>query len=119
MRLNKTTMSSNDPPNRTVQLFKNWGRVYSCHSLALLRLWSRFREHTDLARIDRLREETAEVVRRDPVCAAKYADYALWAPFNLARIGALSLQDLPPLRILDRYRLWPRVFSGNGTSGWA
>jgi SAM-dependent methyltransferase len=101
MRLNKATMLSNDPPNRTVQLFKNWGRVYSYHSLALRRLWSRFREHTDLARIDRLREETAEVVRRDPVCAAKYADYALWAPFNLARIGALSLQDLPPLRSLD------------------
>lgn len=94
-------MSSIGPPNRTVQIYKNWGRVYRYHSLALLRLWSRFREHADLARIDRLREETADVVRRDPVCAAKYADYALWAPFNLARVGALSLQDSPPLRILD------------------
>ena len=28
---------------------------------------------------------------RDPTSAAKYADYAYWIPFNVARIGALSL----------------------------
>lgn len=94
-------MSLIAPPNRTVQICKNWGRVYSYHSLALLRLWSRFKDHTDLTRIDRLREETADAFRADPVCAAKYADYALWAPFNLARIGALSLEGSSPLRILD------------------
>jgi hypothetical protein len=88
-------------PIRIVRISKNWSRVCSYHSVALLRVWSRFRKQADLARIDRLREETADVVRRDPVCAAKYADYRFWAPFNLAKIGALFLHDSPPLRILD------------------
>jgi SAM-dependent methyltransferase len=43
----------------------------------------------------------APVLDRDPACAAKYADYGFWIPFNVARVGSLSLHSSPPLRILD------------------
>jgi len=80
---------------------RNWARLVRFGSLALLRLPSRIRRNADLARISRLRDEMASVVERDPACAAKYADYSLWIPFNVARLGVLSLQTSPPLRILD------------------
>ncbi|HZD32190.1 MAG TPA: methyltransferase domain-containing protein [Candidatus Angelobacter sp.] len=55
----------------------------------------------DLSRVDRLAVEMANVLERDPACAAKYADYRVWVPFNVARIGRLGLHHSRPLRILD------------------
>ena len=43
----------------------------------------------------------AGALERDPTCAAKYTDYTFWMPFNVARIGGLSLHKTPPLRMLD------------------
>jgi SAM-dependent methyltransferase len=66
-------------------------------------LWlaNQVRKSADLPRIEQLETEMKGVVKRDPTSAAKYADYRLWIPFNLARIGHLELQDSCPLRILD------------------
>jgi len=87
--------------SRRREIVANWARLVRFGSPVLLRLPARIRRGADLDRIERLRREMAAVVERDPTCAAKYADYRLWIPFNVARIGALSLQRSAPLRILD------------------
>ena len=61
------------------------------------RMWA----STDRARLDGLREEMREAVDREPTCAAKYADYRYWIPFNAERVAALGLHGAMPLRILD------------------
>lgn len=43
----------------------------------------------------------APVLDRDPTSAAKYVDYSYWIPFNVERIGKLSLHTSAPLRIMD------------------
>jgi SAM-dependent methyltransferase len=80
---------------------KVWARIAQYGSLRLCRLPSQVCENADLARIDRLAQEMAAVLERDPTCAAKYVDYGFWIPFNVARIGGLSLHTSTPLRILD------------------
>jgi SAM-dependent methyltransferase len=67
----------------------------------LWRLPSQICDNTDLPRVDRLAREMAPVLERDPAGAAKYADYGYWIPFNVARVGALSLHTLTPGQILD------------------
>ncbi len=91
------------PPsfNRTLQIARTWARVYQYRSLKLGGLTARVRANTDLERIDRLGREMAAALEREPTCAAKYADYAYWIPFNVARIGRLSLHKTAPLRMLD------------------
>lgn len=84
-----------------LEIARTWGRLCRYRSLALFRLPSRIRGTADLGRIDRLGKETAAALERDPACAAKYADYDFWIPFNVDRIGALALHRSPPLRILD------------------
>ena len=83
------------------EVARTWGRLWRQGSLALCRLTSRVCENADLARIDSLAREMAAVVARDPACAAKYADYAYWIPFNVNRVGALGLHQARPVRILD------------------
>ena len=83
------------------QAARTWGRLWRHRSLALCRLTSRVCENVDLKRIDRLAREMAPVVERDPACAAKYADYAYWIPFNVNRVAALGLHQSRPLRLLD------------------
>ena len=87
--------------SRPLQIAKIWARLAQYGSVRLCRLPSRVCENADLERIERLASETVAVLERDPTCAAKYADYGFWIPFNVARIGALSLQTSPALRILD------------------
>jgi SAM-dependent methyltransferase len=84
-----------------LEIARNWGRLCRYRSLKLLGLPARIRHNADLARIDRLGRETAAALERDPACAAKYANYGLWIPFNVNRIGALALHRSAPLRILD------------------
>jgi len=84
-----------------VQIAKICARLGRYGSARLCRLPSQVCENADLARIERLGQETSAVFKRDPTCAAKYADYGFWIPFNVARIGALSLQTSVPRRILD------------------
>jgi SAM-dependent methyltransferase len=86
---------------RTSQIARMWARIYQYRSATLGRLSSRIRQGADLSRIDNLAREMAPVLERDPTCAAKYTDYSFWIPFNVARIGKLSLHKSPPLRILD------------------
>src|ERR1035438_2544614 len=87
--------------SRAWQIAKIWARIGQHGSAKLCRLPSRICENADLARIERLAREMAPVLERDPICAAKYADYGFWIPFNVARVGALSLHTSVPLRILD------------------
>ena len=87
--------------NRTLQITRLWARVYQYRSLKLGALATRVRANTDLKRIQRLGHEMAGVLEREPTCAAKYTDYTFWIPFNVARIGGLSLHKTPPLRMLD------------------
>jgi SAM-dependent methyltransferase len=91
---------SGNSSNR-LEIIRTWGHLFGYRSLALLRLPSRIRRSADLQRIDRLGKETASALQLDPACAAKYADYHFWIPFNVDRIGALALHHSPPLRILD------------------
>jgi len=83
------------------EIARTWGRLCRHRSLALCRLTSRVCENADLQRIEKLAREMAPVVERDPACAAKYADYAYWIPFNVNRVGGLGLHHSRPLRILD------------------
>ena len=69
--------------------------------MKLLRLANQVEKSADLPRIERLESEMKAVVAREPTSAAKYADYRLWIPFNVARIGRLELYDAPPLRLMD------------------
>ena len=94
------SLISRSSPDRA-QAARTWGRLCRYRSLALCRLTSRICETADLARIDRLAEEMAGVLERDPVCAAKYTDYSFWIPFNVDRVGGLGLHRSKPLRILD------------------
>ncbi len=94
------SFTSRNSPDRA-ELVRTWSRLCRRRSLALCRLTSRVCEKADLERIDHLRDEMAEALQRDPFCAAKYADYGFWIPFNVDRIGALSLHRSRPLRILD------------------
>ncbi len=87
--------------NRTLQITRLWARVYQYRSLKLGGLAARIRANADLKRIQRLGREMASVLEHDPTCAAKYTDYTFWIPFNVARIGGLSLHKAPPLRMLD------------------
>jgi SAM-dependent methyltransferase len=87
--------------NRTLQITRLWARVYHYRSLKLGGLAARVRANADLKRIHRLEREMAGVLERDPTCAAKYTDYTFWIPFNVARIGGLSLHRASPLRMLD------------------
>jgi SAM-dependent methyltransferase len=87
--------------SRTWQSAKIWARIGQYGSVKLCRLPSQICENADLPRIERLAREMAPVLERDPTCAAKYADYGYWIPFNVARIGALSLHTSTALRILD------------------
>ncbi len=86
---------------RRVKLARVWGKVCRYRSVALCRLRSRIYKSTDLEAIERLGKEMAAPRACDPACAAKYTDYAFWLPFNLERIGRLSLHRSSPLRILD------------------
>ena len=92
---------SNRSTERKVEIAKNWLRLCRFGSVGLCRLPSRICEAADLPRIDRLGREMAEVVERDPTSAAKYADYDLWVPFNVIRVGSLALHTSKPKRILD------------------
>jgi SAM-dependent methyltransferase len=92
---------SNRPTDRKVEIAKIWLRLARSGSVALCRLPSRVCDAADLPRIERLGREMAPVVERDPTSAAKYADYDLWVPFNVARIASLSLHGAKPQRILD------------------
>lgn len=94
-------MRSEKVLHRTLKVAKVWARIFRHCSLNLGRLSSQVRNRADLARIDSLGEEMRIAIERDPTSAAKYVDYDYWIPFNVARVGALSLHDSPPLRILD------------------
>jgi SAM-dependent methyltransferase len=91
---------SKSSPNR-VEVARTWGRLARYRSFALCRLTSRICENADLARIAQLGREMASALERDPYTAAKYVDYAYWIPFNVDRVGALSLHNSKPLRLLD------------------
>ncbi|HUI83758.1 MAG TPA: class I SAM-dependent methyltransferase [Candidatus Binatia bacterium] len=95
------SLLSRNSAERHLELVRTWAHLGRYRSLALCRLPARIRERADLPRIARLGAEMADARRADPACAAKYADYRFWIPFNVARIGALSLHRSPPLRILD------------------
>lgn len=94
-------MFAHQPPGRTLSLAKNWAAVCHHRSLKLLRVATHVCKDADLPRIVDLETEMKAVVERDPTSAAKYTDYRLWIPFNLARIGRLGLYDSRPLRIFD------------------
>lgn len=94
------SLRSRSSPDR-VQVARTWGRLWRYHSRALWGLTSRVCQKADLARIESLAREMTPVVARDPACAAKYADYAFWIPFNVNRVGALGLHQSRPLRMLD------------------
>jgi SAM-dependent methyltransferase len=87
--------------SRTFRIAKIWARIGQYVSIRLCRLPSRICQNADLERIRKLDREMASVLEHDPACAAKYADYGFWIPFNVARVGALSLHTSAPLRILD------------------
>ena len=87
--------------SRTLNLAKNWALLCRYRSLELLRLVTRVRKGSDLTRIERLAAEMAPVLEQEPTSAAKYADYDLWIPFNVARIGGLELHHAAPMRLLD------------------
>lgn len=87
--------------NRHLQVARNWAGVCRHRSLALFQVWLEFLNRSDIERVVRLRAEVANSFRKDPVCAAKYADHPLWGPLNLNRIGTLALETSAPMRILD------------------
>jgi SAM-dependent methyltransferase len=94
-------MTAQHPLGRTLEIARIWTRICRQRSLSLWQVGGRVRRATDLGRIERLRNEMAGVLATDPTSAAKYADPDVWLPFNVDRIGRLSLHDSPPLRILD------------------
>jgi len=94
-------MTSPSSIHRTTQIARTWARICQYRSVTLGRLSSRVREGTDLSRIARLGRELAPMLEQDPTCAAKYTDCSFWVPFNVARVGKLSLHQSPPMRILD------------------
>jgi SAM-dependent methyltransferase len=94
------SLLSRNSPDR-VEVARTWGRLCRYRSLALCRLTSRICEDADLKRIERLGREMAPALQHDPACAAKYADYPFWIPFNVDRVGVLGLHRSRPLRILD------------------
>ncbi len=106
------------PQSRVRSLARNWAEVCRFRSVKLLSLANRVERSADLRRIERLASEMKSTVERDPTSAAKYADYRLWIPFNVARIGRMGFHTPPPLRLLDigcgpgtfwpRPNLWPR-----------
>ena len=89
------------PQSRVRSLARNWAEVCRFRSVKLLSLASRVERNADLRRIEQLASEMKSTVERDPTSAAKYADYRLWIPFNVARIGRLGFHNPPPLRLLD------------------
>jgi SAM-dependent methyltransferase len=95
------SLVSQGSASNTLRIARIWARIGQYGSGRLWRLPSRICENADLARVERLAYEMAPVLEREPTCAAKYADYAFWIPFNVARVGALSLHSSAPLRILD------------------
>src|SRR5271157_1025406 len=101
LRLITQSLVSAGSVSRTLRIAKTWARIAQYGSLRLHRLPSRICESADLARIETLDREIASVLECDPASAAKYADYRFWIPFNIARVGALSLHTSTPLRILD------------------
>ncbi len=84
-----------------VELAKIWIALSRRRSLDLCRLPARISAEADIARVQRLSREMADIVDCDPESAAKYADYNYWIPFNVMRIGNLSLHTSKPLRMLD------------------
>jgi SAM-dependent methyltransferase len=94
-------MAAQQSSGRALNLAKNWAAVCRHRSLRLLRLATQVRNSADLRRIEQLKTEMKAEAERDPTGAAKYADYRLWIPFNVARIGSLGFQDARPSRILD------------------
>jgi SAM-dependent methyltransferase len=94
------SLLSRSSPDRA-EVARTWGRLCRYYSRALWGLTSRVCQKADLQRIESLAREMASVVERDPACAAKYADYAFWIPFNVNRVGSLGLHQSQPLRILD------------------
>jgi SAM-dependent methyltransferase len=88
-------------PDGILDIAKVWARLLKYGSSTLAGIPARVQRGADLARIEGLRHEMAETVRRDPTSAAKYANHRFWIPFNACRIGYLSLHKSRPLRILD------------------
>ena len=101
MGLIADSSTSDRSTGRAAELAKIWLRLIRYHSLALCRLPARVLARADSQRIEKLRREMVPIMRSDPTSAAKYADYRRWLPFNVIRIGALSLHRSPPLRLLD------------------
>ncbi len=95
------SMSVEQRRNRVLNIAKNWAAVCCYRSAKLLRLVTQVEKSADLRRIEHLAAEMKSTVERDPTSAAKYADYRLWIPFNVARIGHLNFHESPALRILD------------------
>lgn len=92
---------SQQSAEQRLELAKIWIAISRYRSLDLCRLPARLTATADIARIHRLRQSVADIVDCDPESAAKYADYNYWIPFNVVRIGSLSLHESRPLRILD------------------
>jgi hypothetical protein len=92
---------SQDSAEQRLELAKIWIALSRHRSLDLCRLPASVCAKADLNRIQRLGREMAMVVDCDPESAAKYADYHFWVPFNVLRMGSLSLHRSRPLRILD------------------
>jgi SAM-dependent methyltransferase len=99
--LTQSLVSQGSAASSTLRIAKIWARIGRYGSGRLWRLPSRICKNADLARIETLAYEMVSVLEREPTCAAKYTDYAFWIPFNVARVGALSLHTAAPLRILD------------------
>jgi SAM-dependent methyltransferase len=95
------TVLSQPSAEQRLELAKIWIAISRFRSLELCRLPARLTATADIARIQRLRRSMADIVDCDPESAAKYADYNYWIPFNVVRIGTLSLHELRPLRMLD------------------
>lgn len=94
-------LMSNRSAERRLEIAKIWLRLARYGSVSLCRLPSKVCDAADLRRIEHLGREMVTVVQRDPTSAAKYADYDLWVPFNVVRIGALGLHASKRKRILD------------------
>jgi SAM-dependent methyltransferase len=76
-------------------------RIRQYGSSRLMAAYSHVRKNADLERIERLREEVAPVLAKDPVSAAKYADYEYWLLFNMQRVAELGLHTTVSMSILD------------------
>jgi SAM-dependent methyltransferase len=96
----RSVLSQNSAEQR-LELAKIWVALSRHRSLDLCRLPARLVATADIARIQRLGRAMADIVDCEPESAAKYADYNYWIPFNVVRIGNLSLHNSKPKRILD------------------